>query len=101
MFIDFRQGKGEREREKDINWLPLICTPTDDRTHNLGVCPHQGSNLQYLIYRTTLQPTATQPGLDRMIFKIARILRVLCSYLLTVWYLGSNSLTRGRISQAS
>ena len=55
--IDFREGKGERERERNIceretsiqatqsGW-PLTCALTRDRTCNLGMCPDQESNKQ-------------------------------------------------------
>ena len=38
-------GERERERERNIDWLPPVCAPTRDWTCNLSV------------YRTTLQPT--------------------------------------------
>ena len=42
MFIDFREMKGgeegERERERDIDWLTPVCTLTGERTCNLGMC---------------------------------------------------------------
>ena len=34
-----RQEGRQRERERDINWLPSKCTPIRDKTHNLGMCP--------------------------------------------------------------
>ena len=42
MFIDFR----EDERERNIYQLPTVCAPNEDWTHNLGMCPMQGSNPQ-------------------------------------------------------
>ena len=53
-FIDFyteRETEGEKGREismseRNINWLPPVCTPTGDQTHNLGMCPDWGLNLQ-------------------------------------------------------
>ena len=42
MFLSMR----ERENEREINWLPPICTLTKDRTRNLGMCSDWGSNLQ-------------------------------------------------------
>ena len=62
MFIDLRESEREREKKKEkkekkktsvwernIDWLPPICAPTWDQTHNLGMCPDWGSN--------RLQPT--------------------------------------------
>ena len=48
MFIDFREKKNEkeRERERDIDQLLPIGSLTGDQTHNLGMYPDQGSNLQ-------------------------------------------------------
>ena len=53
MFIDFRERKGERERERvtmmqerNIDPLLPVCTLARDQTLNLGMCPDQGSNLQ-------------------------------------------------------
>lgn len=33
-------GRGG-ERERNTDWLPLVCTPTRDRTGNLDMCPDQ------------------------------------------------------------
>ena len=49
MLIDFRERGRQRERERNIDvrnidWLPLVCAPTRDRAHNLGMCPDQESN---------------------------------------------------------
>ena len=33
LFLEIGEGR-EKERERNISWLPLICTPTGDRTHN-------------------------------------------------------------------
>ena len=40
-FIAFRGRKweGERERERNIYQLFLMCSPTGDQTCNLGMCP--------------------------------------------------------------
>ena len=46
MFVDFRGRKGERE--KNIDWLSLVCTLTMDQTCNLGMCPDQELNGQAL-----------------------------------------------------
>ena len=62
MFGDFRGRKGERE--KNINWLSLVCTLTMDQTCNLGTCPDQESNLQILgVWDNTPTNWASQPGL--------------------------------------
>lgn len=51
MFIDFREGKGEKHRlENNMNPLPPVYAPTRDRTGNLGTCPDGGSNPQPLVY---------------------------------------------------
>ena len=34
----------EGEKEKNVNWLPPVCTLTRDLTCNLGMCPDQESN---------------------------------------------------------
>ena len=39
-----RGGGGERERERERENLPPVCTLTEDRTHNLDICPHQERN---------------------------------------------------------
>ena len=69
MFIDFREGghwgrerkrKKERERGidvKNIDWLPLIFTPTGDRTHSPGMCLTRNRNPNPLVYGMMLQPT--------------------------------------------
>ena len=47
----FREREGERGREtstweRNIDQVHTICTPTSDRTHYLGMCPDQKSNLR-------------------------------------------------------
>ena len=37
---------GERERERDINGVPPMCTLTRDQPHSLDMCPDLGSNLR-------------------------------------------------------
>ena len=37
--------RGER-RERNINQLPLVCTPTRDRAHSPDLCPDWNSNPQ-------------------------------------------------------
>ena len=32
--------------QRNIHWLPPVCTPTGDHTCNLGMCPDRESNLQ-------------------------------------------------------
>ena len=45
MFIDFRErGKG-REKERNINWLPLAPALTRDQTQNVDTCPDRESSL--------------------------------------------------------
>ena len=34
-----------KRETRNFNWLPPVCAPTWDWTHNLGMCPDQGSNL--------------------------------------------------------
>ena len=34
MFIDFRERGRERERERNIDWLPPVCAATGGQTHN-------------------------------------------------------------------
>ena len=55
MLIDLREGGGEQEErergetlmwEKNIDWLPPVCTPTLDQIHNLGMCSDRELNLQ-------------------------------------------------------
>ena len=40
-----REGEGEGERERSIGCFPLSA-PLRDQTHNLGMYPNQGLNLQ-------------------------------------------------------
>ena len=72
-----RERERERERERHANidmsqkhrLVPPILTPTGDRTHNLGMCPDQESNPQFLdngtevVYGTMFQPPES-PGQD-------------------------------------
>ena len=41
-FLERREVK-ERERERNIDPLPLICTPTGDQNPKPGMCPNQES----------------------------------------------------------
>ena len=41
-----REERGERKRERNINWLPPIYALTGDGTHNLAMFPDQESNPQ-------------------------------------------------------
>ena len=39
------KGEGrEKERKRNISWLPFVCTPSGDGTHTIGTCPDQESN---------------------------------------------------------
>ena len=44
IFIFYRQRKGERKGERNIDWLPLTHAPMGDQTHNPGMCPDQELN---------------------------------------------------------
>ena len=57
MFIDLR------DRERNIDWLPPICTPTGNWTQNPGKCPDQ--EIQPATFRCVDDPPAhwaTRPG---------------------------------------
>ena len=41
----------ERERERNIDWLPSVYAPTGDQICDVGVCPDWGLNLQPLDVR--------------------------------------------------
>ena len=57
MFINLR------ERERNIDQLPPVCTPTGDWTCNPGVCPDWGSSLQPFGAQGDAPPSwATWPG---------------------------------------
>ena len=66
MCVGFRKRRREKERERktsmwerNIDWLPPICTLTRDWTRHLGLhlCLAQESNFQPLGVPATLQPT--------------------------------------------
>ena len=42
-FLERREGR-EKERERNTDWLPLVCAPTRVRIHNPGMCLDQESN---------------------------------------------------------
>ena len=72
-FIALRERAGERKRERErwmreesIDWLPSVCiqtgnctSPTQDRTHSLGMRPDLESDPQTYGYRILLQQTET------------------------------------------
>ena len=45
--------------ERNINRLPLICTPTRDRAHNPGMCPDEELNQGRFASQNDTQPTKT------------------------------------------
>ena len=53
MFIDLR--------ERNIDQFPPISDSTGDWTHNLGVCPNQGSNLQPFSAQGDMPTQPTEP----------------------------------------
>ena len=87
MFIDFgergggwrKRREGERETEREtlmwegnIDWLPPICTSTGDQTHNLGMCPDWGSDLQpFGVWDHAPTNSATSQGKMFLFFKVA------------------------------
>ena len=60
MFIDLRdRERGEewvRERERNMDWLPPIRTPTGDGTHDVGMCPDGEPALFWCTGWMLLQP---------------------------------------------
>ena len=56
---------GGEGRERNINWSPPVraqvedcmCPDTQERTHNIAMCPDWGLNLQPFGHEMTLQPT--------------------------------------------
>ena len=46
-----------------MDHLPPVLTPTEDWTHNLGMCPDWESNPEHLVHGMSLQPTENH--LDR------------------------------------
>ena len=67
--LEKEKGEVEREREtlmwdRNIDWLPSICTPNRDWTHNLGMCSDRGPNLQtFGVWDDTPTNLVTQSGL--------------------------------------
>ena len=65
-----REGKGWRKRgreistwERNIDWLPSIWAPTEDRTCNWGMCPDQELNQQpFNLWNDTQATEPHQPG---------------------------------------
>ena len=41
-----RGQRRENDRERNIDWLPLMHSLIWDRNHKLGMCPDQESNLR-------------------------------------------------------
>ena len=58
MYLFFRKRDGkEKEREKNINQLPLAHPPTMDLARNPGTCPDQGLNQRPFGLWDDTQPT--------------------------------------------
>ena len=64
LFIYFcREDKGgEKERERNINQLPLTGTPTGYQTCNPSMCPDWESNQQLFTLWENTQPIHTSQG---------------------------------------
>ena len=82
------------ERETSFSWL-LVCSPTRDQTHNLGMCPDQELNpwsfVQYSITNWATSPKAVIHSLKGCcevkwgnICKVLRIQSITWKYLLNV-----------------
>ena len=80
LFIAFREEGKEREIlmwEKTIDWLPPICTWARNQTHNLCMCPDQGSNLQH---SNQLSHNGQGEGIFLRKFFYARVVIYICFY---------------------
>ena len=70
MLADLRERgrEGERERERDIDGLPLIHAPTRDQTCKLGMCPDRELNPRHFgLWNDSTMNKAT-PARMRSIF---------------------------------
>ena len=55
------RGEGkEKDRERNIDWLPLLCPPTRDQTRNPSMCPDWELNLLPFALRDDAQITEPQ-----------------------------------------
>ena len=69
----------EKEREINIDQLPLAYAPNEDQTCNAGICPDQESNLKPLGLQDDAQTNEPhQPG---MIYVFLTIKPILCIVL--------------------
>ena len=58
IYLLYREGKrGEKERERNINWVPLPCAPAGDPTCNPGMCPNWELNQRPFALWDDAQPT--------------------------------------------
>ena len=75
------RGKGrKKERERNINRVPLICAPTGDRTHSLGMCPNRESSWWPLALQDDAQRLSyTSQGCNFCVLSVK-----FCTYFL-VW----------------
>ena len=69
LFIFRERGGGEKERERNIDWLPLIGAPPGDKTQNPGICPDRESNWQPFALRDNAQPTEPHWSESKPLFK--------------------------------
>ena len=60
MYLFLERGGGrEKERERDLERLPSICTPTRDGTRSLGMCPDRESNWRPFSWRNAVNVNNT------------------------------------------
>ena len=72
---------GEKERERNINWLPLVHALTGGRTYNPGMCPDRESNWRPLGLWNNARLTEPHTGQGpRPIFFITNFKKV-CTYI--------------------
>ena len=66
LFSERGEGR-EKERERNINWLPVLQPLTRDQTRNPGVCPDWESNQQpFALQNNADQESCTGQGHDEI-----------------------------------
>ena len=76
-FLEREEGR-EKERERNVDQLPLTCASNEEQTHNFGTCPDRELSWQpFALQDDTQLAELHQPGL---LVDFEKLLKIHVSY---------------------